>query len=210
MPSDFTVVVATYGSRKWQLLAHRRAIPSARGQAPVEYVHGPSLHEARNQGLERVRTEFVVFLDADDELAPGYIDAMAQASGDLRAPRVQRVRRFGRADEPFTMTVYGHHHECTGECLREGNFLVIGTAVRTELASEVGGFEPWEFTEDRAFFARCWLAGGQIEHVPGAVYRAHVRNSSRNTEGTPLWKDARSRELEAAVFGQGVAHLDRR
>jgi glycosyltransferase involved in cell wall biosynthesis len=198
---EFTVVVATYGEKKWGKLAHRRAIPSARSQAPVEYVHGASLHEARNAGLERVNTEFVVFLDADDELAPGYIEAMASGSADLRGPSLQWVRSFKRAGDPFTVTVYGHDHACTGECLREGNFLVIGTAVRTELAREVGGFEPWPYTEDRAFFARCWLTGGSVEVIPQAVYRAHVRKRSRNRADPQASKDAVTAQINAALFG---------
>lgn len=199
MPGDFTVVVATYGDRRWERLARRRAIPSALGQAPVEHVHGPSLHEARNEGLARVRSEFVVFLDADDQLAPGYIDAMAAADGDLRVPQAQIMRRF-RAGEPFTVRVYGHTHDCCGECLREGNFMLIGTAVRASIARQVGGFEPWAYAEDRAFFARCWLAGASIERAPGAIYRVRWSRHSRNRGHATDFKRHWMAQIDAAVF----------
>ena len=135
---DVTVVVGTFGADEWRDLAMSRAIPSV-GDAQSVHVHGDTLAAARNQGLEQVTTEWVTFLDADDELTPGYFDAMNRGTADLRAPAVEYVKG-SRVQRPYVPRVAGHRHECSGECLPDGNWLVIGTVTRTELVRGAGGF----------------------------------------------------------------------
>lgn len=176
-----TIVIASYGDREWLDLACDRATRSAMPQgAPVIYVHGLTLHGARNAGLAQVETEYVVFLDADDELEPGYIDALRAGIADLRAPAVRYVRPNGRAAAPYVPRVAGHHHACTGECLPDGNWLVVGAMASTRLVRGVGGFRDFSWSEDWDLWLRCWRAGATIEAIPTAVYRAHVRSDSRN------------------------------
>lgn len=174
---DVTVVVATYGDQSWADLAQRRAIPSA--QAKVIHEHGANLHDARNAGLWMVDTEWVCFLDADDELEPGYFDAMASGTADVRAPAVRYVRR-NRPARPSVPRVAGHQHHCEADCLRDGNWLVVGSLVRAEQARWVGGFRDFEWSEDWDLWVRLWQAGATFEAIPAAIYRAHVRPDSRN------------------------------
>lgn len=174
-----SIAVATFGSDRWRLLAAQRAIPSARSfGVPVMYNHGNSLHEARNACLNQTETEFITYLDADDELAPGYFEHMSQVDGDLRPPSVNHV--YERVT--FMPSVVGktvHTHQCKAECLKEGNFLVIGTVARTELLKEVGGWKEWGNYEDYDMWMRCWLAGATITPVPKAVYRAYSTAQGR-------------------------------
>lgn len=182
---DVTCVVATHGDDQWKQLAESRALPSAQEADFVVQVHisGGTLAEARNHGLAQVRTPFVAFLDGDDQLEPGYFDAMATGTADLRAPAVRyvpwgvrgHVNRAAKVPQ-----VAGHKHACQAECLAFGNFLVIGSVVRTELLRSVGGFKEYAWSEDWAAWAACWQAGGTVESIPSAVYRAHVRAKSRN------------------------------
>lgn len=165
---DVTVIVATYGDPSWRETA-QRAVASAQDQAPVLQIHRKTLHDARNQGAGRARTEWLCFLDADDELTPGYIDAMAAGTADLRGPAVQYVH--GRRER---IRVWPEMD------LRDGNYLVIGTLVRRDLFRKVGGFRDWPLYEDWCLWQRCWSAGATIEVLPDAVYRAHVRLDSRN------------------------------
>jgi glycosyltransferase involved in cell wall biosynthesis len=177
---DVTVAVATYGDDGWIELASRRAVPSALAlDVSVVHVHGDTLTEARNAALARVDTEWVIFLDADDELEPGYIDAMATGTAGVRAPSVRYVRR-GRPDVARMPRVAGHHHDCVADCLAYGNWLIVGSAVRTDLVRKVGGWHDYPVYEDWDLWARCWLSGATIEAIPNAVYRAHVRHDSRN------------------------------
>lgn len=177
---DVTVAIGTFGSKGWFHLAQDRARPSAEAlDVPCWLMHADTLHEARNAALDCVTTEWVCFLDADDELEPGYFDAMATGLADLRAPSVRYIRN-GQAQAPRVPRVAGHDHPCDAGCLDYGNWLVIGTLVRTELVRSIGGFRDFPVYEDWDLWLRCHQAGATIEALPGAVYRAHVRPDSRN------------------------------
>lgn len=174
-----TVVVGTFGGRNWAELAQRRAIPSVPDGVPVIHEHRSTLAEARNAGLQQVETEFVIHLDADDELDAGYIEAMKRGTADMRVPIVQHVY-LGRQMGPRVMPKVGlHDHECVAECLRYGNWAVIGTAVRTSIAKQIE-WEEFGWSEDWAFFARCWRAGATMEPMPDAIYIAHMNRRGRN------------------------------
>jgi glycosyltransferase involved in cell wall biosynthesis len=177
---DVTVLVATHGDPEWSHLAQQRAIPSAEALGcPVIHVHGDTLHGARNEALERATTEWVIHLDADDELERGFVDRIAAGTCDLRAPAVRYVRN-GFVPTPYVPKVAGHRHACTADCLPEGNWLVVGTAVRRDMVIAAGGWRDLPMYEDWDLWVRCWRAGATIEAVPSAVYRAHVRRDSRN------------------------------
>lgn len=197
---DVTIVIATYGAREWLDLGTRRAVPSAFEQGvPVVYVHGLTLHGARNAGLAQVQSEHVVFLDADDELAPGYCETLASGTADLRVPAVQYVAG-GRPRAPYVPKVAGHTHDCIGECFQHGNFAVIGTMARTELLREAGGFEDFAWSEDWALWARCWKAGATVETIADAVYIAHVNPESRNRAPSPQERNAAHWAIHHAVW----------
>ena len=84
-----------------------------------------------------VSTEWVCFLDADDELEPEYFEKMADGS-------------VISACHPFVMCgmewiqgvhmprVAGHEHVCEASCLADGNWIVIGAVARTYLVYRVG------------------------------------------------------------------------
>ena len=177
---DVTICVATFGDRSWVDLAEARAIPSAESfGVPVVHCHANTLHDARNDCVNAVDTEWMIHLDADDELEPGYIDALQAGTADLRAPAVRYVRGH-LAPAPYVPKVAGHQHDCTADCLLFGNWLVVGTLVRAQMVRDVGGWRDFPWSEDWDLWVRCWHAGATIEAVPAAVYRAHVRRDSRN------------------------------
>lgn len=177
---NVTVAVATYGGRDWKSLALTRAVPSALDlKVPVLHIHGSTLQHARNEALGLVRSEFVCFLDADDELEPHYFEHIEQGTADIRVPAVRHMLA-GTAQPEREMRVAGHKHSCTADCLAEGNWVVIGAVARTTLLQQVGGFRDFPIYEDWDLWARCWQAGATFEQINGAVYRAHVRRDSRN------------------------------
>lgn len=168
---DATVIIATHGDSQWITLAQERAIPSAQEQGvSVLHYHGESLHEARNFAASQVDTEWLCFLDADDELAPGYFEAMDKATGDLRAPAVW-WREPGVPSVPVTLS---------NRDIRMWNPCVIGTLIRKETFEDVGGFWGERGYEDWSLFRRAWLAGARIQHVRDAIYIANVSADSRN------------------------------
>jgi glycosyltransferase involved in cell wall biosynthesis len=176
-----SVVVGTYGGQQWVQLAEQRALPSVLAQtAPCEviHVHGPSLHEARNEGAARAGGEWLVFLDADDELDRHYVAAMldavdAGAGERLFQPATLGVVEGVEDDAPVLLPE---------RPLLEANYLVIGTMVAAAQFSRVGGFGDWSMFEDWDLWIRCWLEGARVQSVPGAVYRVHVMPSSRNRQ----------------------------
>jgi hypothetical protein len=177
---EVTVAVATFGGPEWQRLAQTRALPSAKALGvPTVWVHAGTLHDARNEALAKVGTEWVIHLDADDELEPGYITALAAGTADVRAPAVRYVQG-NRAGQPAMPKVAGHTHDCAANCLPYGNWLVVGAAVRAQLLRDIGGWRDFPVYEDWSTWLRCHLAGATFEAIPGAVYRAHVRRGSRN------------------------------
>lgn len=175
---DVTICVCTFGDPSWADLARTRAIPSATAQGvPVCHSHAGDLAEARNQAADLADTEWLVYLDADDELEPGYITAMASGTADVRAPAVRYVADTIPA--PRVMRVAGHDHACTAECLPYGNWVVVGAAVRRQMILDLG-WQDFPVYEDWDLWLRCHLAGATFETIPTAVYRAHVRPDSRN------------------------------
>jgi cellulose synthase/poly-beta-1,6-N-acetylglucosamine synthase-like glycosyltransferase len=177
---EVTVCLGTYGDSRWAELALKRAVPSI-GDGPWVHVHAKTLAQARNEALANVQTPWVCFLDADDELTPGFFDHMARGTADIRVPSVSYVVK-GRARLAHVPRVFRHRHRrgCQPECLRDGNWLVIGSVARTDLIRDVGGFREWPVYEDWDLWLRCYLAGGTFQVVPKAIYRAHVSPDSRN------------------------------
>lgn len=190
---NVTVVIATFGDARWAELANARALPSAllqRADAPDTEVlleHSDSLCAARNAGARKAAGEWLCFLDADDELAAGYLAAMARAveakgyaggrvadgciGACLFVPAVQYVER----GIPQRAQVLND-----GRPLRDINRAVIGTLIHAALFHQVGGFANWPIYEDWDLWLRCERAGAELVDVPDAVYRAHRSGGSRN------------------------------
>lgn len=181
--STVSVIIPTYGGIEWLHLARDRAHPSVlRQDASCEVVLHHDQDGTRatslNDGAARTTGEWLLFLDADDEFAPGYVGAMRRAlernSPDrsvLFTPAVQQIRK-GRPGRPFFFP------ECE---FTTGNWLVIGTMISRELFMEIGGFhEHPHGLEDWNLWARAVRAGASVVKVKDAVYRAHMNPKSKH------------------------------
>lgn len=205
---DVSVIVGTFGDPSWQMLA-QKAIASAYAQTleprDVIHVHGSTLYEARNRGAELAAGEWLCFLDADDQLEPGYLAALAahEHEADLLAPAVEYVFEGGKVLSSAAMPkVASHAHDCTHDCLTQGNYLVVGTLVRKTMFDAVGGFESWEFYEDWALWLRCRTQlGATAVSVPEAVYIATHRFRSRNKAHRRPEKEAMHWQIHSAIVG---------
>lgn len=201
---DVTIGVATFGGDEWVTLARERAVPSAMAQGVrVIHRHAGTLAQARNLVLQDAQTEFVVHLDADDELAPGYIETLAAGTADVRAPSVRYIRGPVRRP-PVMPRVAGHRHACSADCLPAGNWLVVGSMMRAQQAIDVGGWREFEWSEDWDLFLRLYLAGASFEAIPSAVYVAHVRPDSRNRAPSREHRLAQHEAIYKANFQRGA------
>jgi len=182
---NVSVIIATYGDSDWHVMAAERALPSAYAETPANSGHHTvgvhlkdgTIAKARNACAARARGDWLCFLDADDELAPGYLEAMGRAAEQnpggrvLLTPAVQQIRK-GRPGNPFFFP------ECS---LTTGNWLIIGTLIQRDLFNEVGGFsEHPHGLEDWNLWAKAVKAGATIVKVPDAVYRAHMNPRSKH------------------------------
>jgi glycosyltransferase involved in cell wall biosynthesis len=190
---DVSILICTYGDPAWEELAYSRAYPStlAQGAQEVLIEHEPDLYldEVRQGAAEAATGDWLCFLDADDELAPGYLAAMRKAMhhwnlwrpGDLLAnplllvPAVQYVHPE-REEPPRVLN--------DGRPLHEINRAVIGTLIPRRLFVTVGGFPAEPVYEDWGCWLACERAGARLVDVPAAVYRAHVRTGSRNVSSS--------------------------
>lgn len=183
MTMNCTVVCSTFGDDKWKALATERAIPSAEALGvPVVYNHEETLHKARNKGLFQVETEFVVHLDADDLLESGFFEEIdnARRDADLIAPSIRYVTPE-KSYPPMMPKVAGHQHLCVGDCLKFGNWIIVGAVARTELLHSIGGWRDYDNLEDFDLWQRCWLSGAKITAAHRAIYKAHYSLAGRNT-----------------------------
>lgn len=200
---NVAVIVATCGDPAWANMAAARAIPSVADQLPCPGAsfsthHYPDLTvaEARNRAAAQHGTthDWLCFLDADDELEPGYLDAMNRANDGfvyppvtaqfttsappLLVPKVRRIPAGFLAGPPesprFPAGIPNQGRwPRTNEC-------VIGTLVHRDLFERVGGFREWPLYEDWDLWLRCHDAGAQLVYTD-AVYREHVSEGGRNT-----------------------------
>jgi glycosyltransferase involved in cell wall biosynthesis len=173
---NLTILICAHGDSKWRDLAYSRAFPSASEQALtlVCYEPGATLSEVRNAAAAEAETEWLCFLDADDELDFGYVDAMKRhAAGDcLLAPAVKYI-------DPRRATAPAGLPNEPGD-MRNINRCVIGTLIRRITFWEQGGFSEWPCYEDWDLFLGAHLCGVPIVYVPDAVYKAHVSPGGRN------------------------------
>jgi glycosyltransferase involved in cell wall biosynthesis len=204
---DVTVVIASFGERHWLELGQRAAASAFAQDVPVIYVHGQSLHGARNAGLAQVETSAVVFLDADDQLQAGYCETLSAGTADLRVPSVQYVTPSGRGRAPYVPRVASHTHECEAACITSGagNWIIVGAMVRTELVRKAGGWLDWPVYEDFCLWMRVLALGASVEVIPEAVYIAYVRRDSRNRNPAMTDKNATHHAIVRANLGELIA-----
>lgn len=183
---DATILIGTFGSIDWANAGAAKAqyLRVKFPHIPVLHLHGDALHTTRNALAERAKTEWLCFVDADDDLSYDYFVNMDRFSdkGDLLAPMVLWLD----GDMPSVpVSLASRDMEVSNQC-------VIGTMIRKQMFFDVGGFEDWRAWEDWALFLTAYRQGAKIFHNPLSLYIAHVNpNSRNNTIENPkqLWKE---------------------
>jgi GT2 family glycosyltransferase len=156
MMTDVTVVIATIPPRG-KLLRRALASVAAQFELPaaiiVEYDHERAGAAAvRNRALAKVTTEWVAWLDDDDQLLPNHLAALmtaarAQPAADLLYP----IPKLVGGRDPTAVSVNGRWQlpwgvpfgpEQREHLLTRGSFIPITHVVRTELVRKAGGFPP--------------------------------------------------------------------
>lgn len=187
-PARVVVVTATIPGRE-RLLA--RAAASVRAQTiPVEHAieldaHGDGPGATRNRAIARTSSEWIAFLDDDDELWSWHCEKLLAHAEETGADLVWSqydVRRDGKLLElpPPTMPDLPGLDE-----LDRRNFIPITYLIRRELVERFGGFQEDFCPEDHQFLIDARDAGMTVSHLPLRTWI--VGDHGLNTHGQPGW-----------------------
>jgi len=190
---DVEVIVADNGSTDGsRALAerYRASIPNLR---VIDASHKRGAAHARNIGAAAATGTHLLFCDADDEMAPGYLQAMSKAleRDDFVACRYEYerlnmswlalARPAGQSGEPM-----GGFCHPTLPYAGGG-----GLGIRKSAHDAVGGFDTAlraaAGQEDSDYCIRVQLAGTPLKYVPAAVMHIRVKTTMRG-----LFKQAKS------------------
>jgi len=159
---------------------------------------------ARNDGAALARGEWLVFLDADDSLRPGAVDALLARAGEKTVAVYGDYDRMDAAGRPVGKRGLLRRSRtkpsgAIGEALLAGNFIVNGGVmiVRRKAFDGLGGFdETLRYCED--WHAWCRLAlMGEFVYAPVHVLDYRVYDQSVMM----------TRPLTEAEYGPALAAL---
>jgi glycosyltransferase involved in cell wall biosynthesis len=187
--SDVTVVIPTIPPRSHLLQRAVASVHDQMVQPKMTVIEYDKNHEGaavtRNRGLERVETEFVAFLDDDDELLPNHLelclDEIERTGADLVYPwfitNDMTDPLPGAYGRPFSEKI-----------LRAGNYIPVTVVARTESVRRAGGFinMPNDFGacwEDWGCWLRMVDAGARFVHLPERTWVWNRHEDS--TRGDP-------------------------
>jgi glycosyltransferase involved in cell wall biosynthesis len=133
---------------------------------------------ARNVGVRCAKGDRLLFVDADDEVAPGYVEAMARAleSHSFVTSRVDSCE----LNEEWVREAHGPHWQADGLTTFFGYLPGAGVniALRRDLFEAIGGFpEDFAASQDLVFSWRAQGAGARIEFVRDALYYYRYRHT---------------------------------
>lgn len=169
------VLICTFGLPVWQ--TRGQAALHALGVGLGKHYHMPdgTLAEVRNWAAAEAEGPWLVFLDADDRLGPGYLDRMREAILRADGEPALYVPRLalgpGAAAWPNR-----------SRSMRETNHCCIGTCILRADMVEAGGFREWPAYEDWDLFLRIHLGLRRPLVYVDAVYEATYSPTGRNSQ----------------------------
>ena len=195
-PDDVTVVMPVLGGTPTPPAGLRTVVVDDGSTPPIAAPEGATLLRlevnrgpaaARNAGLDRVTTPLVAFVDADVELADGWLLPLLPHFAD---PRVAMVApRVRGAEGPGVLAGYEHRHSPL-DLGDEPARVSAGTRVsyvpaavvvcRVDALRASGGFDPdLRVGEDVDLVWRLADAGHRCRYEPAAVVHHRPRSSVR-------------------------------
>ncbi len=129
---------------------------------------------ARNNALSLARGEYVMFLDADDRLAPTAVEHMLARLRDAPADVgyvYGQMAYFGVKTGLFASQPFDPHE------LAKANFICATTLLRKQVIIDAGGYDDGfrMLREDWELYLRLWSRGYRGEFLPEVIleYRKH-------------------------------------
>lgn len=171
--TDFEVILVNDGSTDGSDVKCREWIDKDRRIRMISKDNeGPS--KARNAGMAQAAGEYLVFLDADDWIAPSYLEKMYTRMAQTNADMVEcDVYRFNNETGEKTYRV------CSGNMARDytleehmkyGYTAIWKCMFRKKLFTEYDIVFPDCHSEARAVYALLLAVSGRVENVHEALY----------------------------------------
>lgn len=194
--TEVTVVIPYHHARSTSGML-TRAVDSVEAQTMprsliiVEDRGGDGAAITRQRGLELVTTEWVAFLDSDDEMDPTHLEQLLARATDTGADYVYPHYRVAGGTDPRPWML---GRPWSNDDPQQTTITVL---VRTDLAQKVGFRTEGDLTspgrlyagEDWAFTLGCMHEGAKIVHHPAVTWTWH--HHGRNSAGIPGRGDAR-------------------
>lgn len=184
-----TVVIPHIPIRDTMLPRALKSVFSQTQPADVVTVITDVRHEGsaatRNRALAGVTTEWIAFLDDDDEWYPQHLKSLLAAArstgADVIYPGcdVQRDGQLIPRQEEWGR--YGQSFDA--DLLRRRSYIPVTSLVRTELVRKTRGFEPPPESQydDWGFYLQLLDVGARFYHLPRVTWRWH--HGDHNTSG---------------------------
>lgn len=199
-PAD-EIVVIDDGSSDGSGAVVRERFPDV----PLIQTPNRGVSHARNLGIEKSSGEYLVFLDADDLLAPGKIARQKQIADrtgvDVVYGNWQRLRAGPDGNYALAETV---ERQMTGIPEIElflGFWCPTGAYLfRRRMVDKVGGFNPrLPVIQDQRFVIDCATHGATFEHDHeiACFYRVHVSGSVSTNSRIAFLRDCMANALDA-------------
>jgi len=196
---DYEVIVVDNNSDE----STKRVLSSFRNLKIITNTENKWFVEGCNQGSEAARGQYLLFLNSDTEVTPGWLDSLVQVAetyprcGAVGAKLVRldgslqeagsiiwndgSVSAYGRDDKP-EKSQYCYLREvdfCSGACL----------LVRKDIFSKLGGFDPRyspAYYEDADFCMTLRQNGYCVLYQPAAVIKHHEFGSSTSDKAISM------------------------
>jgi hypothetical protein len=186
-----TVAIPYHEERKRNGMLDRAIVSVEAQTSPAALLLEPDLNRegsaaTRNRALGKVATEWVLWLDSDDELMPNAVQVLTEAQEETGADVVSGAawipQRPGHR-EPVTVPGPGR---IPPETVTARSVLHVTSLVRTSLAREAGGFAfrrcpaTGMDLDDFGFYVNLAEAGASFWRVPETVliWNVHEANTS--------------------------------
>lgn len=166
-----------------------------RGDACIRLIRTPRLgvSRARNEGTTSARGEWLLFLDADDELLPHSLDRLTAAAALHPAADVISARYFavgpdGSVHDPPTKILTGDAFVATAKGCP---FAIRCCLVRRSVVKSAGGFDSsYTLAEDWDLWQRIARGGAQFYAIPDILARYYLRSDSGSANALSMARNA--------------------
>lgn len=196
-------------------------LDAARRSGTVRLVDAPGVRgagAARNAAARVARGRVLLFCDADDVVAPGWVDALhgALRDADVVAGRLEWERLNSRASQQSRALPQVDGLQHTEPLPALGCASASNLGLRRSLFDRLGGFDVRaRYLQDTDLCWRAQLAGGTIAFEPAAVVHMRLRESVlgawRQGRGSGMgqrWLAARYAEVAARAAEDARAAAD--